>query len=333
MPGGGDGQGFEARNMSSVSTRPATAGKPGADERARAEERALKVSGGGALLLAVLGIAFAIQSGSEAILLDGVFSGLGFVMALVTLKVSRLVRRPDDDVFQFGYAHFAPLINVIKSLMMTLLCVFAGISALVTLVDGGQPLAVGSALLYAVLATLIGIGLFFYLSGAARRSASPLVVLDAKAARMDMFLSAIVLISFVLGWLAMGTELSPWVVYLDPGLVLLLCILVLPVPLKILWENGREALLLAPDVELQQSVRSVIREALQDFPVEDHRLRMLKLGNVLAVTLHLQPAASLRIESVRDLDRVRFAIEEALAALDYDVGLNVIFVENMELAR
>jgi cation diffusion facilitator family transporter len=305
----------------------------GADERARAEERALKVSGAGALVLSILGIAFALQSGSEAILLDGIFSGLGFVMALVTLKVSRLVRRPDDEVFQFGYAHLAPLINVIKSLMMSLLCAFAGISALVTLVDGGQPLAVGSALLYAVLATLIGIGLFLYLGKAASHSASPLVALDAKAARMDMFLSAIVLVSFVLGWLALRTELSPWVVYLDPGLVLLLCLLVLPVPLKILWQNGREALLLAPDAELQQSVRSVIREALKDFPVEGHRIRMLKLGNVLAVTLHLQPSPSLRINGVRDLDRVRFAIEEALEALDYDVGLNVMFVEDMRLAR
>ena len=319
--------------MSSETSGPVQAGIPGADERARAEARALMVSGAGALLLAVLGITFAFQSASEALLLDGIVSGLGFIMALVTLKVSRMVRRPDDEVFQFGYAHFAPLINVIKALMMSLLCAFAGISALVTLVDGGQPLAVGSALLYAVLATLIGIGLYLYLSKAARRSASPLVALDAKAARMDMLLSAIVLVSFVLGWLAMRTDLSPWVVYLDPGLVLLLCVLVLPVPLKILWENGREALLLAPDVELQQSVRSVIREALQDFPVEDHRLRMLKLGNVLAVTLHLQPSPSLRIGGVRDLDKVRFAIEEALATLDYDVGLNVMFVEDMRLAR
>lgn len=302
-------------------------------ERARTEERALKVSGGGALVLALLGIAFAIQSSSEAILLDGIFSGLGFIMALVTLKVSRLVRRPDDEIFQFGYAHFGPLINVIKSLMMTLLCAFAGLSALATLVDGGQPLAVGSALLYAVLATAIGIGLFFYLGSAARRSASPLVALDAKAARMDMLLSAIVLVSFLLGWLALRTDFEPWVVYLDPGLVLLLCILVLPVPLKILWENGREALLLAPDVQLQQTVIDVIREALRDFPIDGHRIRMLKLGNVLVVTLHLQPATSYRIERVADLDRVRFAIEEALGVLDFDVGLNVMFVEDMRIAR
>jgi cation diffusion facilitator family transporter len=305
----------------------------GADGRARAEERALKVSGAGAFLLAVLGIGFALHNGSEAILLDGIFSTLGFFMALVTLKVSRVVRRPDDEVFQFGYAHFAPLINVLKSLMMTLLCVFAGLSALATLIDGGQPLAVGSALLYAVLATLIGVGLFAYLRSAARSARSPLVALDARAARMDLFLSAVVLASFVLGWLALDTGFERWVNYLDPGLVLLLCLLVLPVPLKILWENGREALLLAPDAEIQRSVTEIIREALRDYPVADHRVRMLKLGNVLAVTLHLQPEPSLKIERVADLDRVRFAIEEALQALDYEVGLDVMFVEDMRLAR
>ena len=298
-----------------------------------AEERALKVSGLGAFLLAVLGIGFAIDNGSEAILLDGVFSAIGFVMALLTLKVSRLVRRPDDDVFQFGYGHFAPLINVLKSLIMSVLCVFALLSALVTLFSGGQELAVGSALLYAALATLIGIGLFAYLRSAATRSRSVLVGLDAKAARMDMLLSLTVLASFGLGWFALGTDLEPWVDYLDPGLVTLLCLVVMPVPLKILWQNGREALLLAPDAAIQELVKDRIREALEGFPVKDHRVRMLKVGNMLTVTLHLRPADDFPLAGVEDLDRVRFAIEDALATIDYDVGLNVMFVGDMSLAR
>jgi cation diffusion facilitator family transporter len=302
-------------------------------QRNAVEERALKVSGAGALLLAFLGIGFAINTGSDAILLDGLFSGLGFVMALLTLKVSRLVRRPDDETFQFGYAHFAPMINVLKSLIMSVLCVFALLSAVSTLVSGGQTMAVGSAVIYAALATLIGAGLFFYLNRAAERANSVLVLLDAKAARLDMLLSVAVLASFVLGWAAMRTRLAPWVDYLDPTLVTILCLVALPVPLKILWRNGREALLLAPDAELQQNVKERIRGALHGFPVAGHKVRMLKLGNVLAVTLHLRPAEEFQLTGVGDLDRVRHAIEEALADLDLTVGLDVMFVGDMRLAR
>lgn len=307
--------------------------KQPAQSRIEQEQQALRISSYGALVLAVLGIGFAVQSGSEAILLDGLFSVLGFFMALMTMYVSRLVSRPDDEVFQYGYAHFAPLMNVLKSLVMTVLCGFALFSAINTLIGGGQPLAVGSAVLYALIATSIGAGLFLYLRKVAERTASVLVSLDAKAARLDMFLSAAVLASFGLGWLSLGTPMERYLDYLDPLVVAGLCLVALPVPLKVLWENSREVLLLAPDSDLQAAVKEKIAGALDDFPVADYRVRMLKLGNVMAVTLHLRPSDDYRIEGIGDLDRVRFAIEEALATLDFDIGLDVMFVNDMGLAR
>ena len=307
---------------------------PGHFEQQRQQElTALRISCYGALVLAILGIGFAVYSGSRAILLDGVFSVLGFFMALMTIYVSRLVSRPDDQVFQYGYALFAPLMNVLKSSIMTLLCGFALFSSISTLLSGGQTLAVGIALLYALIATLIGAGLYFYLQGAARQTGSVLVSLDAKSARMDMLLSAAVLASFGLGWLSLGTPMDRYLDYLDPSVVTGLCLVALPVPLRVLWENGREVLLLAPHPDVQKSVKERISGALGEFPVADYRIRMLKLGNVMAVTLHLRPADDFRIECVADLDRIRFAIEDALASFDYEIGLDVMFVNDMELAR
>ena len=302
-------------------------------DRQQQERRALRVSSVGALALAVLGIGFAIHSGSEAILLDGVFSVLGFFMALMTLYVSRLVGRPDDEVFQYGYAHFAPLMNVLKSLVMAILCGFALLSAISTLLAGGQPMAVGSALIYALLATVIGAGLFFYLREVAQRTSSVLVSLDAKAARLDMLLSAAVLASFGLGWLSLGSPMEQYLDYLDPLVVAGLCLVALPVPLKVLWESGREVLLLAPDTEIQKEVRERISGALGAFPVAEYRIRMLKLGNIMAVTLHVRPGDDYRIEGVEELDRVRKSIERALSSLNYEIGLDVMFVNDMSLAR
>ncbi|MGD8347027.1 MAG: cation diffusion facilitator family transporter [Lysobacterales bacterium] len=306
---------------------------PNSLDRKQTEQNALRISGYGALALAVLGIGFAIHSGSKAILLDGLFSVLGFFMALMTLYVSRLVSRPDDEVFQYGYALFAPLMNVLKSLVMTVLCGFAFFSAVSTLLAGGQPMAVGSAVLYALISTLIGAGLFIYLRKVAEQTASVLVSLDAKAARLDMFLSAAVLVSFVLGWFSIGTRMERHLDLLDPLVVAGLCLVVLPVPLKVLWNNGREVLLFAPDADVQQSVKDRIESAIEGFPFEDYKIRMLKLGNVLAVTLHLRPADDFRIEGVGDLDRVRLVIEDALAPLDFEIGLDIMFVKDMRLAR
>jgi len=310
-----------------------TSNPQSAKNREGLEQKALWVSSFGALLLAALGIGFALYSGSEAILLDGVFSILGFFMSLMTIYVARLVRRPDDEAFQYGYAHFAPLMNVLKSLVMATLCGFALLSAISTLRSGGQPMAVGSAVIYAAIATMTGAGLFFFLRKKAQQTGSVLVSLDAKAAQVDMFLSAAVLASFALGWFMLDTSMDRYLDYLDPLVVAGLCLVALPVPLKVLWQSGREALLLAPDPAQQNAVIERIAAALEDFPVEDHRIRMLKLGNVMSVTLHLRPAEGFRVERIADLDRVRRDIEQALATLDLEIGLDVLFIEDMELAR
>ena len=82
--------------------------------------------------------------------------------------------------------------------------------------------------------------------------------------------------------------------------------------------------------DCNREVASVSRTARQ---VEDHRIRMLKLGNVMSVTLHLRPADDFRVERIADLDRVRRKIEEALAPLELEIGLDVLFVDDMKLAR
>ena len=67
------------------------------------ERRVLWLSGLGALGLGVLAIGGAVLTGSVAILLDAAFNLTFFVIALVTLRVARLVQQPDDEDFPFGY--------------------------------------------------------------------------------------------------------------------------------------------------------------------------------------------------------------------------------------
>ena len=56
----------------------------------------------------------------------------------MTYKVAKLIKRPDDERFHFGYAHFAPQLNLIKALLMITLCVFALASALNSVLEGGN---------------------------------------------------------------------------------------------------------------------------------------------------------------------------------------------------
>ncbi len=81
------------------------------------ERWTLLLSAAGALFIAALGIGFFLLTHSEAIILDGLYSMVGFVMALTAIRVSKLVYEPSNIHFQFGYAGFGPLFNEVKGLV------------------------------------------------------------------------------------------------------------------------------------------------------------------------------------------------------------------------
>jgi predicted Co/Zn/Cd cation transporter (cation efflux family) len=117
------------------------------------EKRGLWLS---TLFMAALGIGFAILTSSNAVLLDGLFSLIGFAIGLVSLRVAMLVRRPDDEVYHFGYAAYEPMLNLSKGLLMAFVTIFALVSAVQVVLQGGREIQAGWASVYAWIAAAVG---------------------------------------------------------------------------------------------------------------------------------------------------------------------------------
>ncbi len=299
----------------------------------RTEERkALRISAGLMAVMAVSGLALAIASHSQAIMLDGVFSTIGFAMALVTLKVAELVKRPDDDHFQFGYAHFTPLLNVVKSLVMVVMCVFAAASAVETFFVGGRELQLDWALAYGVVATVSCALAAVFLRRAAKKTGSVLVEVDAVTWLVDTAISSAVLIGFLIGFLIEGTQFETYGAYVDPAIVIALVLIAIPEPSKILVTSLRESLLFAPPKGYRQRLREIVDKTMQKLPVEEYRVRQLKLGDTVNVMIHVQPSADFELGGFESLDVVRRLVQADLDQLPERIILDVIFVADFSLA-
>ncbi|MEH6593632.1 MAG: cation transporter [Halioglobus sp.] len=297
------------------------------------ERRALTVSILGAVLMSGLGFYFAIVTGSDAIMLDGVFSAIGFVMASLTLKVAALVARPDDEHFHYGYSHFAPLLNVLKALLLLVLCTVALVSAVEALLNGGRSMAMGNAVIYGTLATAGCIAIALYMRRAKNLTDSSLVAVDAQSWVIDTLMSGSVLFAFIFAWAVQDTALGAYLDYVDPAMVAVLCLLSLPIPVKILIENGREVLLFAPDAAWQQAVEECFQQAVPDFPTEDYRVRLLKMGNSLNVLVHVKPSPEFELDSLERLDEIRRKFNQALQSMDVKTVADVVFLNDMKLAQ
>ena len=297
------------------------------------EAGALRLSVWMSMIMAALGIGFGLLTESDAIMLDGFFSLIGFVMALVTIRVARLVVQPADQHFHFGYAQFEPFLNAAKGLLMLGVAGFAFAGAVDAVIHGGHDVKPGLATLYAILALTGCLAVGAAQRKAAARTGSPLLAVDSKNWLIDGFLSGVVLLVFVAAVILDGTRWAFVVPYMDPGLVILLVLGIVFIPLRIVRDNMREILAFAPDSAFQEDVRARVEGALEGVPVASNQVRMMKIGRFLYVLNQVVVSPEFRPGRVDDLDQVRARIAAAMEGFEPTPVVDTLFTEDEKWAE
>src|SRR6185369_4217869 len=149
------------------------------------EIRAFRVSAAGFLMVSILGLVFAVLAHSQAIMLDGVYALVSVVMTLLAAQVARLVERPSSERFHFGYAHFEPLLNLVRGLLIFAICAYALVATIEVLVRGGREIHAELGLLYTALSAVWSVGVSWYLRRLARKLGSPALAVDARTWLVD----------------------------------------------------------------------------------------------------------------------------------------------------
>ncbi len=291
------------------------------------EKRGLWLSIIGALFMAGLGIGFAILTSSDAVLLDGLFSLVGFAIGLVSLRVATLVRRPDDELYHFGYAAYEPMLNLSKGLLMAFITIFALVSAVEVAVHGGREIQAGWASVYAGIAAAGCFTIALSQRALARRTSSPLLEVDSKNWLIDGLMSVAVGVAFVVAVLLEGGAFAHLLPYADPAVVIILVVLSLPIPFKIIRENWHQMLGRAPDDTLQNKARAAVATVLGASEEYDTRIRMDQLGRLTYLQLYVVLRGSEDVDVGR-MDRCRSAVRDALEGEFDNLALDVIFTRD-----
>ena len=294
------------------------------------ERKVLRISIFGYSLLGVLAVVFALKSQSEAIMLDGFFNFVSFVMSLVTLHVSNLLRIPYDRHFQYGFMPFEPFVNVVKGLIILVVCGFALVSSIDALLDGGRELSPGVAVIYSVIATSGCIIVFFIQKQYARKVDSPLLALDIATWKISGFISSAVAVGFGGAYLLSRTEYSWIVPYVDPVMVIVLILVMIRLPLSALREGIGDLLLGAPPGDMQAGIKEKVSAVLSGFPMERHSVRMVKVGRHIFVSVNVLLPDGAPISSMADFDGIRQRIDRELTGLHPEIIADTLFTGDSE---
>lgn len=298
------------------------------DAASQIEQRALRMSIIGYAFMCVVGLAFAVLTHSDAILLDGVYSGISFVTAMLALRVARVVRSPGSDTFHFGYAHFEPMLNALRGLLILGICLFALVSAVEAVLGGGRTLVPGLAVIYGVTVASACLFLAWRQRRVAKQVGSPLLEVDARNWFVDGMITTAAALAFIGAAILTKAGHLRAADYVDPVLVIMLVLIVGRVPLITFWDSLREILQVAPRPGVRDEVRGRVESALAELDHRGLKVRMVKVGRYFYLLIHVVLDPRMALDRIEDLDGWRRRIAKALSDHEHHVILDVIFTSD-----
>lgn len=281
-------------------------------QNAAAEQRLLKLSIAVTVGVAAFGVLFGLLSGSMSILFDGVFSAIDAAMSGLALFVSRLVTRvAENRRFQFGYWHIEPMVLAFNGGTLMLLCFYAFLNSVDSLLTGGRQLNFDWAMAYAVLVCVACFGMFFYERRLNRRIGSDFVRLDAQSWLMTGSITSALFVAFAVGNALKGTAYAHLAPYADPAVLALLTMVLVFVPIATVRKALQEILLITPP-ELDARVRQVMDEVIARHEFKTYTSYVAKVGRAQFIEIHIAVPPESPIDSVGEADAIRREIAEAI---------------------
>lgn len=287
------------------------------------EAQVLRRSIAATLLVSALGIGFGLVSGAQSIIFDGVFSVLDAALSLLSLMVTRLVVREDSRRFQHGFWHIEPMVIAVNGGITLLLCGYAFVTAATDLLAGGRPLAFGWAAGYAVVVAAMGFAMFAYGRRANRQIGSDLLALDARGWLLSALITSALLVAFVAGAILDGTPYAWLTPYVDPAVLMVLTLCLLPVPARIVWRAATEIFLITPDT-LDARVRRVMDEVVARHGFTTYSSYAAKVGRGRFIEIHVVVPSD-HPGTTAWFDEIRREIGDALGGAGPHRWLTIVF--------
>ncbi len=251
------------------------------------EKSAMTVSLYGNLFFVIVELVMAILTGSQAVLLDGVYDGIEFVMLLPSVFLIPLLYKPSNEKHPFGYMQLETIFLVVKGVTMTAATIGLIVNNITLLLRGGQTVSFDTVAYFELFACVLGIAVSLYLKKKNRNLNSPLITLEMEGWKIDSLISLGMAAAFLLpvllpfGWMHAASR------YLDQLITIVLSMIMLPVPVKAVVTGIRDLMLIPPEEEIVQDIKRTVEPILSEYHYTEIYHEIVKTGRKLWISTYI----------------------------------------------
>lgn len=269
----------------------------------------------GNAILSISKITIGLLSGSLAVISDGIDSASDVVISLVMLFTSRIISRPPDRQYVYGYEKAESIATKVLSLVIF----YAGLQMLISTIDNlftsSTKQMPGLMAIYVTVFSIIGkLGLALYQYRQGKKVDSSLLMANAKNMRNDVIISVGVLLGLVFTF----TLNLP---ILDTITGLIISLFIIRTAVKIFIESNVELM----DGVHDTSVYNKIFEAVDRVPQASnpHRVRSRQMGNMYLIALDIEVDGDMTLNKAHEIaNAVENSIKQSIENV-YDIVVHV----------
>lgn len=304
------------------------------------EQTVLRVSIAATIFMAGFGILFGLLARSSAIVFDGVYELTDAVMTVLALLVARLIAASNAggqvparlvERFTMGFWHLEPIVLGLNGMLLLAAATYALINAIDSFMAGGRHMLFDYAIVYALVSLVTELGMAVFATRANRTIGSQFVALDARAWVMSASMSVAWLAAFVFGAMAERTHLAWIVPYIDPVVLAVVCVAVIPLPIGTVRQALADILLVTP-ADLKHHVDTVAQEVVQRLGFVGYRAYVARVGRGRQIDLYFIVPTEWPARRLEEWDQLRDEIDAQLGGEDPDMWLTIVFTTDPEWA-
>ncbi len=196
------------------------------------EETGLKISLGGGLLFAILGIGIAFRSRSQLVLADGSYSLLDSLFTYLILKITLLIGENNSKKIKLEC--IKEYFLILRSMIILFFLSFLFVNNIKAIFNGGRTIDIESVGIYTLI-SIVGGFIFIYLLSRCKKSR--VIKLEYKSWLIDTLLSSIIALTVIISFFLKDGPFSTLRFYIEPILIIVIVILNIPYPLQLIKKS------------------------------------------------------------------------------------------------
>lgn len=290
------------------------------------EQQTLKLSIGLVLATVVGSLVFGVMIESEAVILNGIFSSLSLISGGMSLLAARMVARPEDRRFPYGYAHIEPLVLSANALILFGVCFYALVNGVRGVLAGGGAVNAAGVVVFGAVTGVVNLSMWAYESRVFRRTGSLILKDDAREWLLDAGFSLVTFAAFILIFFLDDPWRSLWAAYADSAMVAAMALLALPIPIAVLRRSMPEVLMMhATEHEVSERLLFALEELKSEPGVLACKPRVVKTGRTYFVEVDILVGPGFKHQTVEEQDRLRERIYKSMELPLEETWLSVSF--------